>query len=89
MGSVFGPCLVTCILYPSSLAIILMGKGELMVFILIVFLMSCNSQCSVTLLAVPWVGLRCVIVVFTDHTHLFFGVHQLVKTTKDSVFCIP
>ena len=21
----------------------------------------------------PWVGLRCVIVVFPDHTHLFFG----------------
>ena len=80
MGSVFGPCLVTCILYPSSLAIILMGKGELMalLYILIVFLMSCNSQCFVTLLAVPWVGLRCVTVVFTDHTHLYFGVHQLV-----------
>ena len=28
--------------------------------------MSCDSQCSV-----PWVGMRCVIVVFPDHTHCF------------------
>ena len=24
-------------------------------------------------LTVTWVGLQCVIVVFVDHTHLFFG----------------
>ena len=27
-------------------------------------------------LALPWVGLRCVIVVFPDHTHLLFENHQ-------------
>ena len=40
-----------------------------------VFLVSCNSQCSVALpvfLAVPWVGLRSVIVVFPDHIHFLF-----------------
>ena len=26
------------------------------------------------LLTMPWVGLQCVIVVFPDHTHLFFVV---------------
>ena len=32
-----------------------------------------DSQCSVAL-AVPWVGLRCVIVVFPDHTHFLFSI---------------
>ena len=53
----------------SSFAIILMGKREL------VSLLSLSSLCLVMVvwlfLAVPWVCLRFVIVVFSDHTHYF------------------
>ena len=54
----------------SSFAIILMGKRELVV------LLSLSSWCLVIVLglflAVPWVCLQFVIVVFPDHTHLLF-----------------
>ena len=54
----------------SSFAIILMGKREL------VALLGLSSWCLVIVvwlfLAVPWVRLRFVIVVFPDHTHLLF-----------------
>ena len=54
----------------SSFAIILMGKREL------VALLSLSSWCLVMVvwlfLAVPWVCLRFVVVVFSDHTHLLF-----------------
>ena len=54
---------------PSSFAIILMGKREL------VALLSLSSWCLVIVvwlfLAVPWVCLQFVIVVFPDHTHYF------------------
>ena len=53
----------------SSFAIILMGKREL------VALLSLSSWCLVIVvwlfLAVPWVCLQFVIVVFPDHTHNF------------------
>ena len=40
---------------------------------LIVFLVSCDcNNVSWLFLAVPWVGMQCVIVVFPDHTHLLF-----------------
>ena len=52
----------------SSIAIILMGKSEL------VALLNLYSWCLVMVerlfLAVPWGCLRFMIVVFTDHTHL-------------------
>ena len=55
---------------PSSFAIILMGKREL------VTLLSLSSRCLVILvwlfLTVPWVCLQFVIVVFPDHTRLLF-----------------
>ena len=55
----------------SSIAIILMGKREL------VALLSLSSWYLVMdvwlFLAVPWVSLRFVIVVFPDHTHLLFA----------------
>ena len=55
---------------PSSFPITLMGKREL------VTLLSLSSWCLVIvvwlLLAVPWVCLQFVIVVFPDHTHLLF-----------------
>ena len=54
----------------SSFAIILMGKRGL------VALLSLSSWCLVMAvwlsLAVPWVCLRFLIVVFPDHTHLLF-----------------
>ena len=54
----------------SSFAIILMGKRKL------VALLSLSSWCLLMvvwlLLAMPWVCLLFVIVVFPDHTHLLF-----------------
>ena len=53
----------------SSIAIILMGKREL------VALLNLSSWCLMMVdrlfLAVPWYCLRFVIVVFPDHTHFF------------------
>ena len=62
-------CALLCVL--SSFAIIL-KKREL------VALLSLSYGCLVTVnvlrlvLMVPWVCLRCVMVVFPDHTHLLF-----------------
>ena len=60
----------TLLYVPSSFAIILMGKREL------VALLSLSSWCLVIvvwlLLAVPWVCLQFLIVLFPDHTHLLF-----------------
>ena len=73
----------TLIYVHSSIAIILIGKREL------VALLTLSSLCLV-ILAVPWSCLRFVIVVFPDHTHLLFlmtlrddhqGVFILTKTT--------
>ena len=54
----------------SSIAIILMGKREL------VALLNLSPLCLVMdewlFLAMPWGCLRFVIVVFPDHTHLLF-----------------
>ena len=56
----------------SSIAIILMGKREL------VALLNLSSWCLLMVeglfLAVPWGYLRFVIVVFPDHTHLLFSI---------------
>ena len=56
----------------SGFAIILMGRREL------VALLSLSLWCLVMVewlfLAVPWVCLRFVIVVFLDHTHLLQSV---------------
>ena len=60
----------TLLYAPSSFAIILIGKREL------VAVLSLSSLCLVIVvwlfLAVPWVCLQFVIVVFPDHTHLLF-----------------
>ena len=64
-------CLFCCtLLYVhSSFVIILMGKREL------VALLSLSSWCLVIVvwlfLAVPWVCMQFVIVVFPDHNHYF------------------
>ena len=56
--------------FPASFAIILMGKRELAA------LLSLSSWCLVVamwlFLAIPWVSLQFVIVVFPDHTLLLF-----------------
>ena len=63
-------CCCTLLYVHSSFAIILMGKREQ------VALLSLSSWCLVFVvwlfLAVPWVCLQFVIVVFPDHTHLIF-----------------
>ena len=61
----------------SSIAIILMGKREL------VALLNLSSWCLVMVerlfLAVPWGCLRFVIVVFPDHTHFLFLYSKIVS----------
>ena len=70
--------MICCMLlyFHSSIAIIFMGKREL------VALLNLSSWCLVMVerlfLAVPWGCLRFVIVVFPDHTHLLF----LNKTSR-------
>ena len=65
----------------SSIAIILMGKREL------VDLLDLSSWCLVVVerlfLAVPWGCLRFVIVVFPDHTHLLFLLKAGVSKSLD------
>ena len=54
----------------SSIAIILMGKREL---VALLYLPSwCLVKVEQLFLMVPWGCLRFVIVVFPDHTHLLF-----------------
>ena len=66
-------CTLHCV--RSSIAIILMGKRELVALLIL------SSWCLVIVgplfLAMPWGCLRLVIVVFPDHTHLLFFI---VKT---------
>ena len=71
----FCNCSMLCCTFlyvPSSFAIILMGKREL------VALLNLSSWCLVMVerlfLAVPWDSLQFVIVVPLDHTHLQFLV---------------
>ena len=76
----------------SSIAIILMGKREL------VALLNLSSWCLVMVerlfLAVPWGCLRFVIVVFPDHTHLLFfkknylNIHSRGKNDKNGILDI-
>ena len=79
-----------CHSVPSSFAITLIGKREL------VALLSLSSWCFMTavwlFLKVPWVCLQFVIVVFPDHTHLllldiFFTIENpKSKSTKRSKY---
>ena len=62
-----------------SFAIILKRKRNLVALLVL------SCRCIVNLidlwlfLTVPWVGVQYVIVVFPDHTHLFFGEVSTVK----------
>ena len=70
----------TLLYVPPSFAIILMGKREL------VALLSMSSWCLVIVswlfLAVPWVCLQFMIVVFPDHTPLLFYVLGYFAATE-------
>ena len=76
----------TLLYVPSSFAIISMGKREL------VALLSLSFWCLVIVvwlfLAVPWICLQFVIVVFPDHTHLLFFYrrvnHHLIQVKFQS-----
>ena len=63
----------------SSFAIILKRKRKLVAFLLL------SYRCIVTInvlrlfLTVPWGGLQCVIVVFSDHTHLLFDFYAILS----------
>ena len=67
-------------LCPSSVAIALMGKRGLVVLLYL------SSWCLVTVsvlrhfFTVPWVGLRCVMGVFSDHTHFFQTTDMTLKS---------
>ena len=67
----------------SNIAIILMGKREL------VALLNLSSWCLVMVewlfLLVPWGCLRLVIMVFADHTHLLFFIDTLLGKGKELV----
>ena len=56
----------------SSIAIILMGKRELIAFKLLNLSSWCLVMVERLILAVPRGGLQFVIVVFSDNTHLLF-----------------
>ena len=72
----------TLLYVPSSFVIILMGKREL------IALLSLSSWCLVIVvwlfLAVPWVCLQFVIVVFPDHTH-FISVNEFSRKKNNEI----
>ena len=73
-----GFCVCLCFCYAlrcvlSSFAIILKRKRELVVLLLLSY--GCLGTVNVMwlFLTTAWVGLQCVVVVFSDHIHLFFS----------------
>ena len=77
-----------CVL--SSFAIILKKKRELVALPLLSYGRLVTVYVLWLLLTVPWVGLQCVIVVFSDHTHSLFALFSIealrfiphIKTTS-------
>ena len=67
----------------SSIAIILMGKRELVALLYLFFW--CLVVVGRLFLAVPWGCLRFVIVVFPDHTHLLSWIVDMTLETKIKV----
>ena len=60
----------------SSIAIILLGKRELVA--LLILSSWCLAMVGRLFLAMPWGCLRFVIVVFPDHTHLLFLTNRMI-----------
>ena len=63
----------------SSFATILKRKRKLVALLLLSYTSIVTMNVLWLFLAVPWVGLQCVIVVFSDHTHLLFGFRTLSR----------
>ena len=57
----------------SSFAIILKRKRKLVALLLMSYRCIVTINVLLLFLAVLWVGVQCVIVVFPDHTHLLFN----------------
>ena len=75
-------CTLLCVF--SSFAIILKRKRGLFALLLLSY--RCLDTVNVTwlLLTVPWVGLRCVILVFLDHIHFFGGSNLQINSNFES-----
>ena len=58
----------------SSFAIILKKKIKLVALLLLSYRCIVTINAMWLILAVPSVGLQCVIVIFPDHTHLLFSI---------------
>ena len=58
----------------SSFAIILKRKRKLVAMLLLSYIYIVTIIALWLFLAVPWVGLQYVIVIFPDHTNLLFGI---------------
>ena len=56
----------------SSFAVILKRKRKLVALLLLSYRRIVATNVLWLFLTVPWVSLQCVVVVFPDHTHLFF-----------------
>ena len=56
----------------SSCAFISKRKRKLVALLLLSYRCIVTMDVLLLFLTVPWVGRRCVIVVFSDHTHLLF-----------------
>ena len=67
---VFFCCSLLCVL--SSFAVNLKRKRELFALLLLSYGCLVTENNLWLFLMVLWLGLRCVIVVFPDHTHLLF-----------------
>ena len=64
-------------------AIILKRKRKLVALLLLSYRYIVTIDVLWLFLAVPWVGLQYVIVVFPDHTHLFFKCLSM----KENIMC--
>ena len=63
----------------SSFAIILQRKNKPVVLLLLSYRCIATINVLWLFLMVPWVGLRCVIVVYPDHTHLLFNAFYILQ----------
>ena len=70
----------------SSFAIILKRKRKLVALLLLSYRCIITKKGLWLFFKVPWVDLQCVIVVFPDHTHLLFELHNFfLKKWKPKV----
>ena len=61
----------------SSFAIIMKKKRKLVALPLLSYRYIVTKNVLWLFLTVQWTGVLCVIVVFPDHTHLFFGTMKI------------